>query len=293
MGLNSRSLEILETSGVAERLLATGRRIGRVDFWVKEGLAGSVDLTRLRHRYNYLLMLPQDATESILAQRLLQFGVTVERPVVARSAVDLGGAVSAVLDEGFRKTVELFSAVIGANGTDSMIRHAAGIPFHAFEYENYWGVAEYEVANWPYDFDSLSIFLNARGQFGMAAGVAADRYRFVANAPKPRFQVPGSYNVRRTLSEVSFSVRVGQSDHCQAHNQIFLAGDAAHVHAPIGGRGMNLGIEDAAVLAQLFEEDRLERYTALRRPIATAAIHGTYRRTALTSHAHPAFRGVL
>jgi 2-polyprenyl-6-methoxyphenol hydroxylase-like FAD-dependent oxidoreductase len=191
--------------------------------------------------------------------------------------VDLGTAVSVVLDEGFRKTVEPFSAVIGADGIDSMIRHAIGIPFDGFEYENYWGVAEYEIANWPYDVESLSIFLNQRGEFGMAAGVGPDRYRFVANTPKPRFQVPGNYNVLRTLSEASFSIRVGQANRYQAHNRVFLAGAAAHVHAPIGGRGMNLGIEDATVLAQLFEEDRLERYTAMRRPIATAAIRRSER----------------
>ncbi|MEX0809657.1 MAG: NAD(P)/FAD-dependent oxidoreductase [Dongiaceae bacterium] len=161
-----------------------------------------------------MLALPQEVTESILTQRLLEFGVTVERPVVARSAVELGEAVSVVLDEGFRKTVE------------------------------------------PY-----------------TVGVGENRYRFVANTPQARFQVPGEYSVRQNgVREAILKVQVRRARRYQVKNRVFLMGDAAHVHSPIGGRGMNLGIEDAAILARLLEEDRLQRYTSMRRPTGAKAI---------------------
>ncbi|MDZ4737517.1 MAG: NAD(P)/FAD-dependent oxidoreductase [Rhodospirillaceae bacterium] len=277
VGINARSLEILEASGATERLLAAGRRIVRADFWIKGRIAGAVDFSRIRHRHNYLLALPQNETENILIRRLLEFGVTVERPVVARSVVarsvvDLGEAVSVVIDEGFRKTVEPYAIVIGADGVDSMIRHAAGIPFEGFESEKFWSVADYAIERWPYDSDSLNLFLNDRGHFGLAVGVGQNLYRFVANTPQTRFQVPGDYSVRQTLRESIFKVQVRQAKRYQVKNRIFLVGDAAHVHSPIGGRGMNLGVEDVAVMAQLLDEDRLQRYSSLRRPAGTTAI---------------------
>ncbi|MEX2297861.1 MAG: NAD(P)/FAD-dependent oxidoreductase [Dongiaceae bacterium] len=287
VGINARSLEILEASGTTEQLLAAGSRIVRADFWIKGRIAGVIDFSRIRHRHNYLLALPQDVTERILIQRLLEFGVTVERPVVARSVVELGEAASVVLDEGFRKTVEPYGIVIAADGAGSMIRHAAGIPFEGFESENFWSIADYVIERWPYDTGSLNLFLNGRGHFGLAVGVGQNRYRFVANTPQARFQVPGEYSVRQALREAIVKIQVRQAKRFQVKNRVFLAGDAAHVHSPIGGRGMNLGIEDAAVLAQLLEEDRLQRYTQLRRLAGATAISLSERMVRLVEETHP------
>ncbi|MEX1108860.1 MAG: FAD-dependent monooxygenase, partial [Dongiaceae bacterium] len=107
------------------------------------------------------------------------------------------------------------------------------------------------------------------------------------NTPQARFQVPGEYSVRQALREAIVKIQVRQAKRFQVKNRVFLAGDAAHVHSPIGGRGMNLGIEDAAVLAQLLEEDRLQRYTQLRRLAGATAISLSERMVRLVEETHP------
>ena len=95
--------------------------------------------------------------------------------------------------------------------------------------------------------------------------IETDRFRIVSNVPDALKAFPAEMNVTKVHCEASFRIHVRQADD-YAVGRVFLAGDAAHSHSPVGGRGMNLGIADAADFAARLAEDRLAGYHAARHP---------------------------
>ena len=102
--------------------------------------------------------------------------------------------------------------------------------------------------------------------------------RFVANHPDVLNRLPAGAKVKKVIWQSTFRISYRQVQSYQK-GPVFLAGDAAHIHSPVGGRGMNLGIEDAATLAWLIETGKTDRYTALRHPIGKKVLAFTEAQT--------------
>jgi 2-polyprenyl-6-methoxyphenol hydroxylase-like FAD-dependent oxidoreductase len=117
--------------------------------------------------------------------------------------------------------------------------------------------------------------------------IGPNRFRAVSNTPDALARVPGDYRVAKLLRSDTFRIPVRQCASYQTE-RVFLGGDAAHVHSPVGGRGMNLGIEDACAFARRLEADDLADYTAERHPVGQrwiAASEAVLRRVQATNPA--------
>jgi len=287
VGIAPHSLELLEPSGVTERLLARAIRIphGRLHFGGRS--LGAVRFSRLRHRFNFLLALPQSETESILAAALAGLGVTVERRTALTALKTAGDSVEAVLEGPDGREEAHYRTVYGADGVHSRVRDDLGIAFAGYTHERVWSIADAELADWPYEEGVAHLFLRDDGDVGFIIPIGPGRFRAISNTADALGRVPGGYRVARLLRSDTFHIPVKQAATYQ-QGPVFLGGDAAHVHSPVGGRGMNLGIEDACAFARRLAEGRLDGYTAERHPVGERWIAASERVLRAVQATHPA-----
>jgi len=254
VGINVRSLTLLEDSGVTERLIAAGIRVREAVIHDRDRVVARIRLDRGDWGYKFMLALPQDETETILAARFAELGGRVEFGTHLEGLAIDGERARATLSHGDdgRREEAAFDLVLGADGVHSTVRRAAGIPFEGIDLPGTWGVADVESADWPHR-EHACLFLVPGGGIAVAIPIGPARYRVVADRPKALEAVPLHFAVDRLRREASFAIAIRQVPAYNA-GPVYLAGDAAHCHSPAGGRGMNLGIADACSFARRLAE---------------------------------------
>lgn len=270
VGIAPHTLDLLKPSGVADRLLDAGIRIERNYVWYKNRRIGTIDFTALPHRYNFLLSLPQSETERIMTEALAELGLKVEWQTALTGMIPDGDGIDVMLagSNGHAQPLEevRYGYVFGADGVHSAVRAAARIAFPGYTHGRDWSIADVELADWFYEPKAAHLFLCEGGDIGVAIPVGPMRYRLVANISDPLALMDDGFEVKQVLRTDIFKIAVKQAESYQAGGA-FLGGDAAHVHSPVGARGMNLGIEDAVAFAQHLDAGNLGLYTAERKPV--------------------------
>ncbi|WP_410621160.1 FAD-dependent monooxygenase [Amycolatopsis sp. cmx-8-4] len=298
--IHARTLEVLAELGVTERLEELGVVVPT--FTVRDGAAvlARVPFGGLPTAYPYTLMVPQDVTEAVLLARLREAGGDAQRPyeVTAVAGDDTGVTVTA-------GTYTIRARyVIGADGMHSVVREQAGIGFTGASYPESFVLADVRMS-WPLAREEVSLHLSPEGVTVVAPLPGADdHYRVVATVAEAP-EHPGTADIqsivdkrgpegaRSRVTEVLWSSRFRVhhrvADHYRA-GRVLLAGDAAHVHSPAGGQGMNTGIQDAVALGRLLarvlagEPDALlDTYERTRRPVATGVVAFTDRMTRMAT----------
>jgi 2-polyprenyl-6-methoxyphenol hydroxylase-like FAD-dependent oxidoreductase len=289
IGVNARTLELMEPSGVTERLLASGLRLRRFHFRSGERLLATVELSRVRHGYNFMLALLQAETERILEQRLAEYGTMVEWSTEFTGLDAAPDRVLATLiADGEERIVEA-PYLIGADGAHSTVRHTLNLPFRGTTDPSPWWLVDVRMG-WPFGPADLNLFARPAAVLGVIPMEPA-LFRLVSNGPEPRGMLPAGARVHQEVWRSAFRISYRQVDTYQV-GRVFLAGDAAHVHSPVGARGMNLGIEDGTVLARKMVEATLETYTAERHPVGARVIRQTRALTRLVTARNPLGRGL-
>jgi 2-polyprenyl-6-methoxyphenol hydroxylase-like FAD-dependent oxidoreductase len=284
LGVNARTLELMEPSGVTERLLARGLRLRRFHFRNAERLLATIVLARVRHRYNFMLALLQAETERILEQRLAEYGIMVEWSTEFTGfAADQDRVHATLVVDGEERTVEA-AYLIGADGAHSTVRDALGLSFRGVTDPSPWWLVDVRMA-WPFGHTHVNLFARPAAVLGVIP-IEPDLFRLVSNDPDPLKLLPGRAEVDAEVWRSSFRISYRQVDSYQV-GRVFLAGDAAHVHSPVGARGMNLGIEDATVLARKMVDGTVAGYSAERRPVGARVIRQTRALTRLFTVRNP------
>ncbi len=267
VGINQRSLEILQKSSITQKLLEQGFKInGGVFHGMNDEILGQINFDKIKDQHNFLLALPQDQTEEIMRLHLAQNGINVEYGTEVINIVLKNQKAEIALSQDHQKTIEKFDLVIAADGAHSVIRQKLNIDFVGYDYENLWSIADFESLNFCYAKNSAHVFLRNNGKVGFIIRIGENRYRAVSNTESAIEALPSKIQVQEIHRAATFKVLVRQAATYQK-GRVFLAGDAAHTHSPAGGRGMNLGIEDAYILAKLIKNDDLKNYTKYRHKI--------------------------
>lgn len=168
-----------------------------------------------------------------------------------------------------------YDYVIGADGVKSAVRESLGVPFTGFEIEGLWSIADIDCEDWA-DTKAFKIFLLNQGRVVIVVQLEAARFRVISNTEDALAALPLQMNVSSIRRAAAFSISVRQAEQYSV-GRVFLAGDAAHCHSPAGGRGMNLGIADAADLAKRIAFGGLEAYHDARHNIGAKTIAFTER----------------
>lgn len=290
VGIMPRSLETLEPSGVAPRLVAEGVDFRQVMIYRGNRLLLPLELapSEVRHGYGFLLGLAQDRTEMHLAEALERFGGRVDYGTAFRALRQDETGVTAVLADGSEHTCDY---LIGADGVRSTVRERLGIAFPGYDLPETWSIADVEARDWAHPQAFTACQLDA-GRVVVAVPLEADRYRVISNTSDALSVLPLPMTVTKVRREGQFNIAIRQVED-YARGRVFLAGDAAHCHSPVGGRGMNLGIADAADLARRMVEGGLDGYSAARHEDGRLTIAGSERARKLLTSTNPLTRGVF
>ncbi len=278
LAINPRTLDLLEPSGATEALLAAGNRIHKALIRFKDQPLFELDLTKTKHRFNFLLCLPQSDTEKILASTLESLGGKLERGIALQALERNNNGLFLKLTNETTPTADM---LIGADGAHSIVRKSLGLGFPGQSEQQSFGLADVELDDWPFPSNMAVATIHEDhviAYLPMAEGFG----RFVSTRPNTMELLPPEAKPRRAVWETEFHISYRQVESYQRGN-VFLAGDAAHIHSPVGGRGMNLGIEDACWLAWLIEKNRTGEYTALRHPVGAKVLKLTAQPTRLIS----------
>jgi 2-polyprenyl-6-methoxyphenol hydroxylase-like FAD-dependent oxidoreductase len=270
VGINARTLELLEPAGVSARLNDRGLRIPRVNLSYDGRVLTAVDFSRLQHRFNFMLSLPQDETEAVLEDALREQGITVERSVEFTGYEESAEGISAHIRRQDTASSHSVDYLLGADGPHSRVRKAAGIDFAVEPYEDAWSLADVRM-DWRFGHGEAHLMMRSDGRVLFVMSMPDSRYRVISNSGDALELLPAGSCVREILWATTFRVSLRQVD-TYRKGRAFLAGDAAHIHSPAGGRGMNLGIEDAVVFARRLAADDLEHYSADRHAVGQQVV---------------------
>lgn len=304
--VHARTLEVLEPLAVTSTLVARGIPAQRFTIRDRDRVLVPIAFDRLPTRYPYTLMVSQAVTEQVLLQRFTELGGRVLRPRVLRELVQDDSGVSATLDDGSRCRARY---VVGADGVHSTVRERAGIPFCGGSYGESFVLADVRLAG-GVPLDEVILYFSPAGMV-VVAPLPDGVHRVVATVDEAPEQPDAAYVqalldargparqravVRGLIWSSRFRVQHRVADAYRA-GRVLLAGDAAHVHSPAGGQGMNVGILDAMVLAAALQRAlagdaaALDAYGAARRPVAQQVVAFADRLTRLAT-APAGLRGV-
>ncbi len=288
VGILPASLRCLAPSGVTPKLLAEGVALEEVRFFLGRRPALQLSLRSADTTHGYILALPQDRTEALLRDALLACGGSVRYDVELQSLRQEDELVIANTTQDGERS---FEYVIGADGIGSTTREQCGLAFPGYDLPEPWSIADVDARNWPHA-DAFSVCRSKVGKVSVVAPIDRDRYRVVSNTDDALECLPLELDVQTIRRAGTFRISIRQVEEYR-HGRIFLAGDAAHCHSPVGGRGMNLGIADGADLAQRLVEGGLDGYSAARRTEGKRTIAGSERMRKFMTSKNPIVRALV
>ena len=269
LGVNPRTLEIFEPYGITDNFLANGRKMTAINLWKGDRFIYKNDLSKVNHRFPFMLIQAQKESEEILLEEVQKRNIKIAygTEFLSYQKVNTQYLVSLKGQSNFNTT---FDYIIGADGGRSSIRTQSGIPFKGYSYEEEWEL--YDIAlttNLSVDEGHIRLFPEG----GM----------IMIRLKKDIWRVAG--NIKSLLNYLSKNTQTGtihwastfHIHHKVAQNltkdNIAIIGDAAHLHSPVGARGMNLGIEDAYMASQLIKANNLKAFSKMRRPYLSKTVN--------------------
>lgn len=293
----ARSMELFGQLDLADRILDRGVVNPGIDFFVRGSRVGGLDYDRAASPdtpYEFITLHPQSDTEAVLIQDLARLGVVIERRTnVTALSQDAQGVTTRATGADGREVAIRSQYVVGADGAHSVVRKALGLSFEGAKYSQTFLLADCRV-DWPLDHARFRVFMHGEtiALFLPLDGARRSRVMTTDHSNKadrdgtdaaqldlaelePVFRQVTGLDVR--LSDPAWTTRYQVSHRGvprYGEGRVFVAGDAAHIHSPAGGQGMNTGLQDAANLAWKIAAvldgaptELLDTYDSERRPV--------------------------
>jgi len=289
-----RTLEIFDMAGVVAPFLERANRVTSVSVVSHGRNLAHISFAPEESPYPFVAMVPQDVTERLLVEELQRKGGAVEYETTFVSASAQNQGVNVTLERKGEPINLRASFVVGCDGPHSAVRHLLNLPFEGAEYNDEFMLADVET-NETFPADELQLCPSELGPVAIFP-MSWTRRRVVAIIDKAEGDAPSLELVRKVVAQRApdgLEVRaLHWSSYFRIHHRqvaglrvgrFFIAGDAAHIHSPFGGQGMNTGLHDVWNLVWKLDlvlrghggEELLESYSAERRPVIKRVIETT------------------
>jgi 2-polyprenyl-6-methoxyphenol hydroxylase-like FAD-dependent oxidoreductase len=306
--LQARTLELFEDLGIIDAVLAEALVVDEVSFFSPSGKRGTlrIDSRWIDSRYGRIVSLPQDRTEAILVDLLARSNLPVERGVELVSLADRGPSAEVALRhaDGREEPVSI-DWVVGCDGLHSAVRELAGIPFIGSTYPDEGLLGDVDI-RWSLPDGQIAICPGVAGVLLAFPLPGTHHFRTILIQPATGDAGQRSLSKEEFVTEVQAALpRVPHGDttallatHWLTRYRLhrkgapryrrgrsFIAGDAAHIHSPVGAQGMNTGVQDAYNLGWKLAlvargeapASLLDSYDAERRPVGETLLRVTDR----------------
>jgi 2-polyprenyl-6-methoxyphenol hydroxylase-like FAD-dependent oxidoreductase len=307
----SRTLELLDRGGGSAPFVDAGFKAEAVNIIAGDKVIGRVSMESVQSPYPYGLMIPQSETERLLEERLHDVGVDVERRVELSTFKSSADGVEAALRhaDGHEEAVSA-DWLVGCDGAHSAVRHGLGASFAGETLNSDWMLADVHMTGYPCPDSEVSVYWHRDGVF-VIFPISPGRYRVVADLPPAGSELPPTPTLEQVQAIVDrrgpsglkafdpiwlagFRIN-GRKVASYRWGRVFLAGDAAHVHSPAGGQGMNTGMQDAFNLAwklalvvrETCDEHLLDSYSPERSGVGDEVLKAAGRLTAVGTMRNP------
>lgn len=300
-----RTLEIFDMAGIVAPFLETANRVTTVAVMTRDRTLAHMKFEPHESPYPFVAMVPQDVTERLLVEELQRKGGGVEYEAKFISAEQDDGGVKVRIERRGQSTEVRAAVVVGCDGAHSAVRHQLNLPFEGAEYQASFLLADIET-NTELPADEMQL---CPSEFGPVAifPMSSTRRRIVATIENAEGDAPSLDLVRNILAQRAPRAIEARELHWSSyfhihHRQVaqlregrmFIAGDAAHIHSPFGGQGMNTGLHDIWNLVwklDLFLKGRgnqalLDSYSSERLPVIKSVIEITDRLTKVMGTPH-------
>jgi len=268
LGVHARTLEIYEQLDLVHKAIEQGTIAGKARMLEGGEVRGEVDLSNVGQGlspYPYMLVLEQDKNERLLYGYMQTHGKEVGwNTELENFSQDSSGVRAQIKDPtGAQKTIAA-KYLVGCDGPKSLVRHGLGLSFEGSTFERLFYVADVQI-DWKYSHDALHLCLARNSLVAFFPMRGEKRYRIVGSFPagvnkdeveilyeEIEQRIRQEAEIELDISNVNwFSVYKVHTRHVNkfSEGRCFVAGDAAHIHTPAGGQGMNTGIQDAYNLA--------------------------------------------
>ncbi|HJQ26117.1 MAG TPA: FAD-dependent monooxygenase [Blastocatellia bacterium] len=289
-----RTLEIFDMAGIVAPFLEAANRVTSVAIMAHERRLAHMPFAPEESPYPFIAMVPQNITEKLLAEALRRRGGRIEYDTTFVSAEQQDDGVK-VKAEQKGEAMQISAAfVVGCDGAHSAVRHTLKLPLEGGEYDDAFMLADIET-NATLPADELQLCPSKYGPVAIFP-MSSKRRRIVATIDHPEGDAPSLELAQRILRQRAPSTIEARALHWSSYfrihhrhaarlrdGRIFIAGDAAHIHSPFGGQGMNTGLHDVWNLIwklDLFlhghgNERLLDSYSAERLPVIKSVIDTT------------------
>ena len=304
--VHARTMEVLEPIGVTRDLLAEGIKVPIFRIRDRDRPLLTVDFSEIPSFYRFTLMIPQNRVEQILLQHLESLGCNVMRPCkLIRYTTSPSRVEAQIQVNGSDQSIRA-QWLIGCDGMHSSVREQSGIAFSGGEYQASFVLADVRM-DWPLSREEVTLFYSPKGLV-VVAPLPGERFRIVATVDEAP-DVPSLEFMQAILDARGPSTSPGRlhdvawSSRFHIHHRlartprkgrVLLCGDAAHVHSPAGGQGMNTGIQDSISLAEALtstlrdgDEALLDAWAAQRHRVASDVVTLTDRMTRVATIKSP------
>lgn len=291
-GLHARSIEVLDQRGIADRFVSQGQVYPVAGFAMIQ-----LDITDFPTRRNYVLGLTQNHIERILAEWVAELAVPIHREREVTGCTQDDSGVDVAFSDGESLRAEY---LVGCDGGRSVIRKSAGIDFPGWDPTMSWLIAEVETTEepaWGFRTDALGSHAIGRRDPAGPVGIVLTEKHVAASASEPTLRdvsealiaIYGTDFGIHSPTWISRFTDMTRQAAAYRDRRVLLAGDAAHVHPPVGGQGLNIGMQDAVnlgwKLAQVVKrtspESLLDTYHAERHPVGARVLKNTMAQVAL------------
>ena len=314
IGIHARTLEVLDTMGLAQRFVERGQVVRQLNFYSEGRCLASLEFGRCGSRFGFLLDLPQDQTERLLRARIAELGGVVEdgTELIGLTA-GRDGVTAVVRGHGGQVEPIIAGYVAGCDGAHSRVRSELGLTFHGHPYPQDWLLADVLLDS-DLREDAVHAFFRPDGLPVIFFPMRGHRWRLTLpfagslNGQAPTLEKIQQLTDQRAPRPVTVSDPTWLATfHCHRRSasayrrgRVLLAGDAVHIHSPAGGQGLNTGIMDAhnlgwklALVASGRAPDALlDSYGAERRPVAEDVLKLTHALVHYGTMSHPVKRRV-